>query len=589
MTDTPSLLPRPRELEPIDGPALVAPLRSTVRPDPSLPAQGYALRAAGGEVEIAHADAAGLRYAQALARQLEAAPGPVSALSVRDWPDFPVRGLMLDISRDRVPTRETLARLVDLLALFRLNRLELYTEHTFAYRDHEEVWRDASPITADDVRWLDALCAERGIELGPNQNCFGHMARWLAHEPYRGLAEAPSGWETRRGAPMPPGVLAPTDESFAFVKGLLDELLPNFSSRRVNINCDETFELGKGRSADDVRARGRGAVYMDFLARIFRTLHERGCEVLFWSDVLRSHPELIPALPARTTALVWHYEAPAEPQSVPAFLRELFAEFGADPEVFRGFEGQVPAFAEAGVPFWVCPGTSSWNSLVGRAQNARANLLDAAVVGKAHGAGGIMITDWGDNGHLQPFSISLPPLAYGGAVGWCVDANRDLDVAPLLDRLVFDDPSGTLGAALEAIGGVCTGTGLSAINASPLHTKLLLRGGMPLWGEVDPSGLLAVVDTLERASGAIGSATPRSPDAHVVQRELRQAIRLARHGAWRIAREVELPFAPETAALRADLAEAIEEQRACWLLRSRPGGLTESVSRLERTLETYSD
>ena len=88
---------------------------------------------------------------------------------------------MLDVSRDRVPTRETLERIVGMLALARINQLQLYTEHTFAYRDHEIVWRDASPITPDDVRWLDALCVEHGIELVANQNCFGHMNRWLMH------------------------------------------------------------------------------------------------------------------------------------------------------------------------------------------------------------------------------------------------------------------------------------------------------------------------------------------------------------------------------------------------------------------------
>src|SRR5690606_2842152 len=102
--------------------------------------------------------------------------------------------------------RETLAQLVDLLALLRVNHFELYTEHTFAYAGHEEVWRDASPLTPDDVRWLDDLCAARGIELAANQNGFGHMERWLRHARYRELAEAPQGWSTPWGTQAPPAV-----------------------------------------------------------------------------------------------------------------------------------------------------------------------------------------------------------------------------------------------------------------------------------------------------------------------------------------------------------------------------------------------
>ena len=82
----------------------------------------------------------------------------------------------------------------------------------------------------------------------------------------------------------------------------------------------------------------------------------------------------------------------------------------------RGFEAHVAGFAEAGVPFWVCPGTSSWNSLIGRLDNARGNLLDAAQVGLARGASGYLITDWGDNGHMQPPSVSWP--ARGPPGGW---------------------------------------------------------------------------------------------------------------------------------------------------------------------------
>ena len=55
-------------------------------------------------------------------------------LKIRDWPDFARRGVMLDISRGRVPKLETLLELVEHLADFKINEFQLYTEHTFAYR-----------------------------------------------------------------------------------------------------------------------------------------------------------------------------------------------------------------------------------------------------------------------------------------------------------------------------------------------------------------------------------------------------------------------------------------------------------------------
>jgi len=63
-------------------------------------------------------------------------------------------------------------------------------------------------------------------------------------------------------------------------------------------------------------------------------------------------------------------------------------------------------------------------------------------------------------------------------------------------------------------------------------------------------------------------------------------VRLARHGAYRLLDQAG-GAAPPVPVLRADLAEAIELQSDAWLARSRPGGLRDSLARLEATLATY--
>ena len=95
------VFPRPRSVRRSgEGPAsLDQPPRSVH--DASLPAQGYTLEATASGVEIHYADPAGERYARSTLAQLAAASGPLPALRIEDGPDFPVRGYMLDISRDR--------------------------------------------------------------------------------------------------------------------------------------------------------------------------------------------------------------------------------------------------------------------------------------------------------------------------------------------------------------------------------------------------------------------------------------------------------------------------------------------------------
>ena len=49
---------------------------------------------------------------------------------------------MLDVSRCKVPTMQTMYELIDLLSDLRYNELQLYIEHTFAFKDHDIVWQD---------------------------------------------------------------------------------------------------------------------------------------------------------------------------------------------------------------------------------------------------------------------------------------------------------------------------------------------------------------------------------------------------------------------------------------------------------------
>lgn len=87
-------------------------------------------------------------------------------------------------------TRSTLERILDILDLIRINQVQLYMEPPFAYSG-----RDASPLTAQDVRWFDGRCAERGLELVADQNAFGHIEHWSSRPARRHRAEMPDGFK----------------------------------------------------------------------------------------------------------------------------------------------------------------------------------------------------------------------------------------------------------------------------------------------------------------------------------------------------------------------------------------------------------
>ncbi len=536
--------------------------------------QGYSLTITPQRVDVVASQPAGMFYAvQTLQQMVEQSGAILPTLRCRDWPDFPHRGVLLDISRNKVPSMETLYALIDLLASWKINQLQLYTEHTFAYRNHPVVWAQASPMTGEQILALDSYCRQRFIELVPNQSTFGHMRPWLIHEAYRDLAEAPNGCDTRWGHFDEPFSLNPGDpRSLDLVRSLLDELLPHFSSRQVNVGCDETVDLGQGRSRERVAALGAGRVYFDFLMQIYKEVKERHHTMQFWGDIIMEHPELVPELPRDVIALDWGYEAE------------------------HPFDQHGQIFSASGVPFFVCPGTSTWNTVAGRTDNALGNLRNAAANGLRHGAIGYLITDWGDNGHWQPLPVSYLGFAYGAALAWGYKANLDLDVPRALDLHAFQDEQGIMGRLAYDLGNIYQAPGIMRENASVLFGILqgdpqtLRQALTPDVSAIQVGG--SFQETLERINAVIkpmALADMRCPDAALVQREFAWAADMLRHACWRFMWVLGENPAPEASPdhLASHVQELDAEFHHLWHARNRPGGFMESRARLEAMRSQY--
>ena len=426
------LLPTPVRTEVLGGHPIAASAlgrQPVVRKDAALPGGGYRLRIDGDGIAVVCADGAGARSARATIAQLRNASrgAPLLAVSIEDHPAIAQRGVMLDVSRDRVPRMDELLEQIGVLASLKANHLQLYTEHTFAYARHEAVWRGSGAITPGEARRLDAACTGAGIELVPNQNCFGHLTRWLSHPGYAHLAETHGDWTFLGMARSGPFSLCPTDAaSLRFVEGLLDELLPCFASGLVNVGCDETHDIGHGRSRGAVAQRGRGAVYADFAGAVCAAAIERGRRPMFWADIAGEEPELLDRLPGEAVGMVWGYEPGAS------------------------FEREARELRARGRRWWACCGTSSWRSLVGRTSERRANVREAARGAIEHEGDGMLITDWGDLGHRQVWPVALLAIADGLDAAW-TGGERSARFLDACDAQLFGGARGTA-AWLEALG-----------------------------------------------------------------------------------------------------------------------------------------
>ncbi len=533
-------------------------------------------------ITLIGADEAGLFYGGCTLAQIALTAGQVQggklalpACRIEDWPDFAYRGVMLDVSRDKVPTMATLFELVDMLATWKVNQLQLYMEHTFAYEGHETVWAKASPFTRTEILSLDAFCRERFVELVPNQNSFGHMQRWVTHDRYRHLAECPSGFEHPWNPKKEPYGLCPTDPaSLELLSDLYDQLLPNFTSRQLNVGMDETIDLGLGRSKEACEKKGTERVYVDFLKDVHQLVRAHGRTMQFWGDIIMHRPELIEELPRDVVAMEWGYEAD-----------HPFADHGRK-------------FADSGLSFYVVPGTSSWNTVAGRTENAIGNLCGAAESGIASGAVGYLNTDWGDNGHLQPLPVSYLGFLLGAGVSWNTSVAADpaaIDLATLLDLYAFRDKAGVMGRLACDLGNAYLHTGSKVANVSALFALVVFAD------QTLPSGQTAGITRahLDKTLGYIAEVTRRldgarmeRADASLLADELGWAsdmltfachFGIARLEAGEGTKVSAIPQ-PRRAELAGHLAPLIARHRAIWLRRNRPGGLDDSAARLEHTL-----
>jgi hexosaminidase len=479
---------------------------------------------------------------------------------IEDAPSLNRRGFMLDISRCKVPTMEELFRLIDLLALIGYNELQLYIEHTFRFQDHETVWKEASPVSAEEIQQIDRYCTERFIELVPNLNSFGHFERWLCHAPYKHMAECPDGFvreepyiKRDHGT-----TLKPNQESLDFIDSLYAEYLPNFSSKSFNVGLDEPWELGQGWSKQEVEKTSKGAVYLRHLEGIRRLVEKHGKNMQFWSDVLLEDPENAKLLDKHASPIIWGYE-PSHP-----------------------YEEQAKAIAECGLKFCLAPGNATWKSFTGRWTIAQKNIEIASKQASKHGADGILLTSWGDCGNHQPWPTIYSGILHGAQMSWSGQSLEEDQLGLAIDRLVYDSPKAGLGRKILELGKLDQVMDTYIPNSS-LHWTILFGAKEErfikfLKKHATQEKLSAGLEHLDHCLKEF-SALSETPSNSLSLREINLGIKMTEFSLKRGLSMLEgKPYSENNPQ------EMVKEFEDLWIKRARPGGLKEASDLLAKAL-----
>lgn len=397
----------------------------------SMEDEEYKLSIKKDNIEINASTSKGLFYGiQTLIQIIREYGYSLPGVIIEDKPYFKHRGFYHDVTRGKVPKLETLMNLVDKASFYKINELQLYIEHTFAFKGMSEVWIDKDPLTSEEIILLDRYCKNKHIELIPSISTFGHLYEVLRTKSFKNLCELTETTKPEYSFVdrMAHHTLNVTDEdSIKLVGNMLEQFIPLFSSNKFNICCDETFDLGKGKSSKEADRLGIGKLYVDFLNKVISIVKEYDKEIMFWGDVILNHPDLINTIDKDAICLNWNYWCGVE-------------------------EKDTKIIAESGRKQYVCPGVGGWSHLMNLMDNAFENIYRMISYGVKYDAIGVLNTNWGDYGHINLLSSSIPGMIYGAALSWNPSIEKDFNkMYKDISILEFGDSSGTLVSLLAEL------------------------------------------------------------------------------------------------------------------------------------------
>jgi hexosaminidase len=388
--------------------------------DTAMNAEGYVLVTGRRDVYVIGHTATGLFYgAQTLKQLVTGGKGNASlaGAAIRDWPAMQWRGVHDDLSRGPVPTLEFQKKQIRTFAAYKLNLYSPYFENTMDYASNPLPGLPGGSISAADAKALVEYAKKYHVTIVPEQEAFGHLHKVLIWQKYAPLAEIPNGAVL---APGQPGAIPLITQWF-------DELAGIYPGPYLHIGADETFELGQGQTAEAVKQRGLGAVYIDFLTQIHRALAPLHRRLLFWGDVAMNSPDLVPRLPRDMIAVPWHYEP--EP---------------------AGFQKWLDPYTHAGMETWVAPGVNNWNRVWPNFDYALHNIQGFVADGQKAGSTGMLNTIWDDDGEGL-FLEDWYAIVFGAGAAWQQGPANIAQFQQDYGAVFHGDSSGKIDEAQQAL------------------------------------------------------------------------------------------------------------------------------------------
>ena len=306
--------------------------------DKSLPKEGYTLVVEPDKISITAADYNGALYALETLRQLLPkefeSPTPVQtdwvvpAIVITDAPQYPWRGLMLDVSRHFF-SKEYILKTLDRMAILKLNTFHFHLVDNEGWRieikkypkltevgawrvdQEDKLWDErtsnpadafANPASApkkyggfytqEDIKEIVAYAAARGITVIPEIEMPAHVMSAIAAYPELSCHKRPIGVPSGAVWPITDIYCAGQEETFTFLEDVLTEVMALFPSKYIHVGGDEATHT-EWEKCSKCQARMKEHHLKDvhqlqsyFIKRIDDFLVSKGRTLVGWDEIM---------------------------------------------------------------------------------------------------------------------------------------------------------------------------------------------------------------------------------------------------------------------------------------------------------------
>ncbi len=319
---------------------------------------------------------------------------------------YKMKACMIDISRFRVPKLERLKLMLKNIAGYGYNTVFFNIEHTFKIPEHQMIGFESDGYEIMEFKELSDYAEGLKLSLVPLIQSFGHMFHILKWKEYENLAESEKKWS-----------VSVSDQTYELIDDLYMRASQVFNSEYIHIGGDEVYDMATGKSAHLLQHISKDELFLNHILKLKEIAARHDRKIVLWGDMIDKNPEVMKKLGPDTVVCYWNYD------------------FKDMPESYKNIDAKI----------LVCPGTNTWKSFFPRYDYALKNFRLMKERADELDAFGYMITDWGDAGHVHPFSFTenlfnMAVKVFNGQMVEKYNAKDEIDkIIKLLDKVHYGD------------------------------------------------------------------------------------------------------------------------------------------------------